>query len=99
MAVTWAVEPLKGGVLRVAFTGGGAFSSGHPDGERMSGAIQDILTEYRPNGLIIDLRRFEYRFGDWIAGVPLSALQSVGIGASACSPRARQASRSAPSGE
>src|SRR4051794_13462050 len=81
MPVTWTVEPLGGGLLRVSFVGcGGVGSDGNPDGESMRGAIREALAAYGPGGLIIDLRGFDYRFGNWIGSVPVVALKPLGSG-------------------
>lgn len=33
-----------------------------------------------PKSIVIDLRDFEYRFGDWIAAAPLTAARTLGQG-------------------
>jgi hypothetical protein len=77
--LTWTTELLPGGILRVAFMGRGRVGSeGNPDGDRMREAIHDALAAYNPTALVIDLRRFEYCFGNWIAAAPLAALRALG---------------------
>jgi hypothetical protein len=46
----------------------------------MTEAVANAIAEHHPAGLVIDLRGFEYRFGDWIGAVPLRALGALGSG-------------------
>jgi hypothetical protein len=80
--VTWETERMPGGILRIAFAGrGGWASEGNSDGERMRQAIDSAVVQSdAPSGLVIDLRSFEYRFGNWIAAAALIALRRVGNG-------------------
>lgn len=77
--LTWSAEHFPDGILRIAFAGrAGIGSDGNPDGEWMRRAIREALAEYRPASLVIDLRNFEYRFGDWIGAVAVTALVELG---------------------
>jgi hypothetical protein len=79
--LSWEVEDLPGGVLRMAFAGrGGIGSAGNPDGEQMSNAIQALIAKRAPAALIIDLSVFGYEFGDWIGAVAVRAGRALGRG-------------------
>jgi hypothetical protein len=79
--LTWKAEVLPGGILHLMVAGrGGIGSAGNPDGARIGQWIRRVLMEHHPCALVIDLREFEYRFGDWIAAPPLAALRSLGPG-------------------
>jgi hypothetical protein len=82
MPVSWTVEPREGGLLLIAYLGhSGEGSAGIPDGHRMHRAVREAVeAEPRPSGLILDLRAFDYRFGDWIGTLPLAALKRLGPG-------------------
>lgn len=80
-SLTWKAEQLPDGVLRLAFMGRCRIGSeGNSDGERMREAIREVLAAHDPAELVIDLSGFEYRFGDWIGAVPLTALRALGRG-------------------
>jgi hypothetical protein len=96
MPVTWTIEPIAGGLLCVAFEGcGGIGSDANPDGELMRRPTGEVVAEYSPTGLMIDLRGFDYRFGDWIGTVPIAALKPLGLGHVACSRSTKPRSASA----
>ena len=80
-AIAWSSEILPCGTGLIVFTGhGGDGSCGNLDGALMRAAIRSVLATMQPIGLIVDLSSFEYRFGDWIASVPLAAVPTLGIG-------------------
>jgi hypothetical protein len=72
--VEWRTEELAAGILSIAFTGkGGIGSEGNDDGLRMTAVVDEVLSVHEPRALLIDLRPFDYEFGDWIVGAPLRA--------------------------
>lgn len=81
MPVSWTVEPMAGGLLRLAFAGrGGWDAEAHAVGERMKGAVREALSAHAPSGLILDLREFAYGTGDFLAVAALTALRPLGPG-------------------
>jgi hypothetical protein len=54
-------------VVRVAFAGAsGSGSEGNHHGTQMRAVVEEAIGPDGPCGLIIDLRRLDYEFGDWI---------------------------------
>jgi len=79
--VTWKTEHLTQGVLRIAFGGkGGIGSEGAADGTRMRVGIDEALSVHEPEALLVDLRSFDYEFGNWIWGPLVGALRALGGG-------------------
>ncbi len=80
-ALTWKTAHHPPGVLRISFAGrGGIGSEGNDDGIQMSAAVQKALADHNPAALLIDLRSFDYEFGDWIGSAPLKAAKALGVG-------------------
>jgi hypothetical protein len=78
-SVEWRTEDLGLGVLRIAFTGkGGIGSEGIDDGLRMSAAAEEMISVHKPRALLIDLRSFDYVFGNWIGSAPIRAARALG---------------------
>jgi len=79
--VTWTSQRRESGVLVVSFHGRGDIGSdGNPAGRKMREAMREEIAASSPAGVIVDLTDFEYRFGDYIGTVPLTAAKLLGIG-------------------
>ena len=79
--LTWKVEQLPGGVLCLAFVGGGGLDpGGYDDHGRMGEAIREVLAVHGRPALVIDFSGFTYRFEDWIIAEALMAQKALGVG-------------------
>lgn len=55
------------GVLRVAFAGvAGVGSEGNDHGNQIGSTLHECIEKHHAKGLVIDLSKLDYSFGDWI---------------------------------
>jgi hypothetical protein len=78
---TTQLEIVTGGVLCIAFCGiAGVGSGGNEQSGEMKMAMRRAIDEHQPQALIIDLRRFDYQFGDSIGGLFIEGIKRLGRG-------------------
>jgi len=64
--------PIEGGYSRLIVSGAaGSGSEGNIHGQQIRHAIRDLIGRENPPGIVVDCRKLEYRFGNYMGGALL----------------------------